>query len=120
MTFNDYVNSTAEPIKSWNNDSFIIVAHSIGACVGLKVAEQFKNELKGFVAISSVIPISGNSFVSSLPFPQKFILPIILNLIGTRPPRKSIENELCNDLNHQQKQKIITEFTPESKALFTA
>ena len=53
LTFDDYVNSTIEQIKNWKADNFIIVAHSIGACVGLKVAEQFKNELKGFERICS-------------------------------------------------------------------
>lgn len=119
LTFDDYVNSTIEQIKNWNADNFIIVAHSIGACVRLEVAEQFKNELKGFVAIGSVIPTNGKSFVSSLPFPQKMIMPIILKLFGTKPPKKSIENELCNDLTDEQTTKITTEFTPEAKRLYT-
>jgi len=50
LTFDDYVSSTIKPIAGWKNDSFIIVAHSIGACVGLKVADHFKKEIKGFVA----------------------------------------------------------------------
>lgn len=119
LTFDDYINSTIEQIKKWNTNNFIIVAHSIGACVGLKVAEQFKNELKGFVAIGSVIPTNGNSFVSSLTFPQKMIMPIILKLFGTKPPKKSIENKLCNDLTDEQTTKITTEFTPEAKRLYT-
>lgn len=119
LTFDDYVNSTIEQIKKWDTKNFIIVAHSIGACVGLKVAEQFKNELKGFVAIGSVIPTSGSSFISSLAFPQKMIMPIILKLFGTKPPKKSIEYELCNDLTDEQTTKITTEFTPEAKRLYT-
>lgn len=119
LTFDDYVNSTIEQIKKWDTKNFIIVAHSIGACVGLKVAEQFKNELKGFVAIGSVIPTNGSSFISSLAFPQKMIMPIILKLFGTKPPKKSIEYELCNDLTDEQTTKITTEFTPEAKRLYT-
>ncbi|MBA3901893.1 MAG: alpha/beta hydrolase, partial [Bacteroidetes bacterium] len=38
---------------------------------------------------------------------------------GTKPPQKSIENELCNDLTSEQTQKIVNEFTPEAKALYT-
>ncbi|OGS70057.1 MAG: hypothetical protein A3F91_12785 [Flavobacteria bacterium RIFCSPLOWO2_12_FULL_35_11] len=118
LTFDDYVSAATNQIKNWKKDHFIIVAHSIGACVGLKVANHFKNELKGFVALGSVIPINGNSFVSSLPFPQKLIMPIILRLFGTKPPQKSIERELCNDLTAEQTLKIVNEFTPESKALY--
>src|SRR5690606_16087378 len=119
LTFDDYINSTSDQIRSWNKSSFIIVAHSIGACVGLSVLNRFSHELKGFVALGAVIPKNGNSFVSSLPFPQRLVLPIILKLIGTKPPRKSIENELCNDLTGEQSLKIVHEFTPEIRALYT-
>lgn len=117
--FDDYVNSATTQIKNWKKGQFIIVAHSIGAFVGLKIAENFKNELVGFVAIGSIIPESGNSFISSLPFPQKLILPVILRLFGTKPPRKSIESQLCNDLTAEQTLKIVNEFSPESKALYS-
>lgn len=119
LTFDDYVNATIDQIGNWNKDSFIIVAHSIGALLGLKMVNHFEKELKGFVAISSVIPVNGNSFVSSLPFPQKLIMPLIIKLFGTKPPQKSIESELCNDLTAEQTLKIVNEFTQESKALYT-
>src|SRR5690606_4832470 len=119
VSFDDYVYSTINQIKTWDKDHFILVTHSIGACVGLKVAGHFKKELKGFVAVGSVIPKYGNSFISSLPFPQKLLMPVILKLFGTKPPRKSIESELCNDLTAEQTLKIVNDFTPESKALYT-
>jgi pimeloyl-ACP methyl ester carboxylesterase len=119
LTFTDYVHTTAEQVKNWNCRNLIMVAHSIGACAGLKAAQLFTNELKGFVAISSVIPKNGNSFASTLPFPQKLILPAVLHLFGTRPPQKIIENELCNDLTDEQTRLIVNAFTPESKALYT-
>jgi pimeloyl-ACP methyl ester carboxylesterase len=118
LSFTDYINTTANQIKSWNQDNFIIVAHSIGALVGLKMANQFEDRLKGFIAISSVIPKNGNSFVSSLPFPNKLIMPLVLKFFGTKPPVKNIENGLCNDLTAEQTRNIVTAFTPESKALY--
>lgn len=119
VTFDDYIDAAANQIKNWKKDRFIIVAHSIGACVGLKVANHFRNELQGFVAVGSVIPKNGNSFVTSLPFPQKLIMPVILSLFGTKPPRKSIESQLCNDLTTEQTLKIVNGFIPEAKALYT-
>jgi pimeloyl-ACP methyl ester carboxylesterase len=120
LTFDDYVSSVVEKVKNWKSDQFIIVAHSIGACVGLKAAELFTDELKGFIAISSVIPKNGQSFVSALPFPQKILMPLILKVFGTKPPQKVIESELCNDLNPSQTEIITREFTPESRALYTS
>lgn len=119
LLFNDYIKATVKQIKNWKHEQFIVVAHSIGAIVGLTVADQFKNQLKGFVAIGSVIPKSGDSFTSTLPFPQKLIMPILLNFFGTKPPSKTLEAELCNDLTPEQTHKIVNEFTPESKALYT-
>jgi pimeloyl-ACP methyl ester carboxylesterase len=119
LSFDDYVNTTIGQIEKWNTDNFIIVAHSIGACVGLKVAARFNSELKGFVAVSSVVPRNGHSFASSLPFPQNVLLPVMLRLFGTKPPDKAIGKELCNDLSAGQAQKIISEFTPESSLLYT-
>lgn len=120
LSFDDYVSAANSQIENWKEDHFIIVAHSIGAFVGLKVANHFKKELVGFVAVGSVVPTSGNSFISSLPFPQSLIMPIVLKFLGTKPPQKSIENELCNDLSAEQTSKIVKEFTPESKALYTS
>ena len=119
LTFDGYVNRAVTAIADWENHHFILVAHSIGALVGLKVAERFEERLKGFVAIGSVIPKNGQSFASSMPFPQRLILPILLWLFGTKPPKKSIESELCHDLPLDTTANIVNNFTPESKALYT-
>lgn len=119
LTFTSYVNKAVTEIKNWQKNNFIIVAHSIGACVGLKIAEEFKNELRGFVAISSVIPENGQSFVSSFPFPQNLLLPVLMTLFGTKPPDQAIEKELCNDITPDKTSKIVKDFTPEGKALYT-
>src|SRR5690606_1953326 len=102
LTFDDDVDAATQQIKNWKINQFIIVGHSIGACVGLAITKHFTNELKGFVAVGSVIPQKGASFVSALPFPQKLIMPVLLKLFGTKPPQKAIERELCNDLSPEQ------------------
>lgn len=119
LSFDNYIDTVSSEIKNWGLGAFVFVAHSIGACVGLKVAELFKNELKGFVAIGSVIPKNGQSFVSTLPFPQSFLLPILMSLFGTKPPDNSIVADLCNDLNPDLTSKVVHEFTSEAKSLYT-
>ena len=119
LRFGDYTNSVIEQISDLNVAKFVIVTHSIGGCVGLKVAEHFSNKTAGFAAIGSAIPQYGNSFISCLPFPKKIILPVIMKLAGTRPPAKAIETGLCNDLNSSQKKMVIQNFTAESRFLYT-
>ncbi len=119
LSFEDYTDRVSTDLKNWDIDQFIIVAHSIGACVGLKVAENFKRRLKGFIAIGSVIPVSGQSFVCTLPFPQRLLMPIILSVFGTKPPHKSIEAELGNDLPPEKISEVVNRFTAESRKLYT-
>ncbi len=119
LLFEDYLNSAIEQIDKWEVNQFTIVAHSIGGCIGLKLNEHYKEKVNGFIAISAIIPKKGKSFTSSFPISQKLILPLILKLFGTKPPEKSIRDELCNDLKPTQSKEIIRRFSPESVKLYT-
>ena len=119
LTFDDYKKSAVEQIEKWEIDNFVIVTHSIGGCIGLSLTDYFTKKIVGFVAISSAVPTNGNSFISCLPFPQSFLMPLILNLLGTKPPQKVIEQSLCNDLTVEQTSEIVKRFTPEAKLLYT-
>ncbi|MCH8536059.1 MAG: alpha/beta hydrolase [Flavobacteriaceae bacterium] len=119
LTFDDYKKSATEQIEKWGIDNFVIVTHSIGGCVGLSLTDYFAEKVVGFVGISSAIPTNGKSFISCLPFPQSLIMPLILNLFGTKPPQKAIEQTLCNDLTSEQTSEIVKRFTPEAKLLYT-
>lgn len=119
LSFEDYLNSVFEQIDKWEINRFTIVAHSIGGCIGLKLNEHYKEKVNGFIGISAIIPKKGKSFTNSFPIPQKLILPLILKLFGTKPPEKSISEELCNDLELTQSEEIISRFSPESVKLYT-
>jgi len=119
LLFADYLDSLARQIEHHDFDEFVIVAHSIGGCLGLKLANRFADRMLGFIAIGSALPKRGRSFISCLPFPQNVLMPIILKLFGTKPPASSIELELCNDLSKQLTAEVVTRFTPESNSLFT-
>lgn len=119
LTFDDYKKSAVEQIEKWGIDNFVIVTHSIDGCVGLSLTDYFAEKVVGFVAISSAVPTNGNSFISCLPFPQSLLMPLILNLFGTKPPQKVIEQTLCNDLTSEQTSEIVKRFTPEAKLLYT-
>jgi pimeloyl-ACP methyl ester carboxylesterase len=119
LDFDDYVRKIISGIYHFKKEKMIIVAHSIGGVVGLKVADHFRSRIVGFVAIGAAIPESGKSFISCLPFPQKIIMPLILKVAGTKPPESEIVKTLCNDLNADQTRKITENFTPEPVSLYT-
>ncbi|MGF1587010.1 MAG: alpha/beta fold hydrolase [Bacteroidales bacterium] len=118
LNFGDYINAIIKQIDRWEVEKFILVTHSIGGCLGLKVAQFFKSRIIGFVAIASAIPKKGDSFISCLPYPRRVILPLIIKVAGTRPPKKAIEKGLCSDLTREQAEKVYARFIPESKELF--
>jgi pimeloyl-ACP methyl ester carboxylesterase len=119
LTFADYQQSAIEQIQKWGEKSFVIVTHSIGGCIGLSLTDFFAEKVVGFVGISSAVPKNGDSFISCLPFPQRLLMPLLLRLLGTKPPQKSIEQEYCNDLTQEQCSEIVRRFTPEAKELYT-
>jgi len=119
LKFEDYVEKAISDTQNFEKEKLIVVTHSIGGLVGLRIAESFKDKIIGFVGIGSAIPKNGNSFISCLPFPQKLIVPLIMKMAGTKPPKKVIENGLCNDLNPSQTEKVVENFTAESKKFYT-
>ena len=119
LEFDEYIKPAIDQIQKWNKDKLVFVTHSIGGCVGLKLSDYFKERTIGFIGIGSAIPESGKSFVSCLPFPKNLLTPILLSLFGTKPPNKSIEKQLCNDLSPSQTSEVVNRFTPEAKSLYT-
>ncbi len=114
----DYASLLIKRIEKWNHRRFIIVAHSVGACVGMKVAQHFGSRVQGFVAISATIPINGGSFVSCFSFPKNILNGLLIRFMGTRPPNSLIVRRLCHGLSLEKTKKILSSYTAESKALF--
>ncbi len=118
LSFEDYVTKAISNTENFKKQKVIIVTHSIGGLIGLRIAEHLKDKIIGFVGIGSAIPTNGKSFVSCLPFPQKLIIPLVMKLAGTKPPKSAIEKGLCNDLKPSQTEKVIEKFTAESRSLY--
>lgn len=119
LTLAEYVTAITAATETLQADKIVLVAHSLGGVLGLAATEALQDRLAGFIAVCASIPASGKSFVSALPFPQKFLMPIILRTAGTQPPESVIRSGLCNDLSAEQTQKIINTFSAESAAVFT-
>ncbi len=119
LTWQDYQAEVAREIRGWKSGPFVLVAHSIAACLSIPLLEIFASDVAGFVAIGACIPKRGQSFCDTLPFPQSHLLPLILNVFGTRPSNQMIKAQLCHDLNQKQTKSVIERFTPEARNLYT-
>ncbi len=118
LGMDEYVASAVEQAKSLEVDNIIIVAHSLGGVIGLRVAQELKGSVTGFVAVSAAIPKDGGSFVSALLSPQKFIMPLIIRLAGTKPADGVIRKGYCNDLSQELANKVIETFQPEAPRVY--
>lgn len=114
-----YVSEVLDSIGQSEDKRVVIVAHSIGGVVGIEVAKRLDNRVAGIVAISAVIPKPSVSFASSLPFPQKIIMPLIMKFAGTKPPDTSIRNSLGKGLANEIKDRIVADYHPEARGLYT-
>ncbi|MDQ0061720.1 alpha/beta fold hydrolase [Paenibacillus harenae] len=119
LRFTDYVAHLRNQVDEQSYDRIVIVAHSLGGSLGLRLAAELSGKVAGFVAIGACIPKNGSSFVSALPFPKRLLLSAIMRILGTKPPESALRSGLCNDLSPEVADEIVRTFTPESVRVFT-
>lgn len=119
LSFDDYVQSAVTQVANLKVDNIVIVAHSLSGAVALKVASLLGDRLAGFIAVGAAIPKNGGSYLSSLPFPQKYIVGMIMKHAGTMPPASAIRKGLCNDVSSEHADKVVQSFAAESRAVYT-
>lgn len=118
FTLEDYADYVMQQVDAWKVDDIVIVAHSIGGTLALKVAERLGERLGGFIAVGAVIPKDGGSYVSALPFPNRIIISAIMRLAGTKPPESAIRKTLCSGLSKEQADEVVTSSVTESTHLY--
>lgn len=118
LTLDDYCNYLLEQIRKWDKQKIILVAHSIGGVTALKLVNHLGNRIVGFAGISAAIPANGGSFISTLPFPKRVLMSVMLRIAGTKPPKTAIVKSLCNSLTSNESEKVVHKFVPESRLLY--
>lgn len=79
----------------------VLVAHSISAQVAFVAASEFPDRVRAIVLVGGIVPESGKSFLSTLPFPASLLLGLVIRLSrqGVALPRSAVAKEYCNDLD---------------------
>lgn len=115
----EYVDHVCRQVEEFSMRKVVIVSHSVGGVVGLEAASRLRERVAGFVGVCAAIPRPGESFLSCYPFHQRLIREVIVRLAGTKPPDSAIRDSLCTGLSEEHTSRIIAQFTPESRRLFT-
>ena len=100
--------------------AFTVVAHSSGGVIATDLVRLAPGRVTGVLGIAAVIPAAGGSFTSSLPFPHRVVLPLVLRLAGTRPPASAVRKGLASDLDESIVQRLIADIEPEPRSYFTS
>jgi pimeloyl-ACP methyl ester carboxylesterase len=117
-TLDDYVNLVYKQTETLQANKVVVVSHSIGGVVGVELIKKLGDHAAMLFGICASIPKPGSNFVSTLPFPQKLVMPIVIKLVGTKPPESAIRSGLGSNLSTTQADKIVTNFQPESMHLY--
>lgn len=120
MPMEEYIEAVMSQVETLQADKYIVVGHSLGGVIALEVASRLGEQVVGFVGIAASIPKPGKSFLATLPFPNKYIMSLILRLAGTKPPESAIRQSLCSGLDEKQTDKIVKTFAPESLSIYTS
>jgi pimeloyl-ACP methyl ester carboxylesterase len=112
----DHVDTALAAASDWGR--FTVVAHSIGGVVASQLVARAPARISGLVAVAACIPAPGQSFLQSLPFPQRHVLSLVMRVAGTRPPAKEIREGLCRGVDPATADRIVDEFRPESPRLY--
>ncbi|GAA1533001.1 hypothetical protein GCM10009788_40020 [Nocardioides humi] len=97
---------------------FTVVAHSVGGVVAQAMLAAAPDRVAGVLGVAAVWPRPGRSFAGALPVPQRWVLPLILRIAGTRPPEKQLRAGLGVGLPAETVDRLVADFTPEARRLF--
>ncbi|KAB1065109.1 alpha/beta fold hydrolase [Salibacter halophilus] len=119
ITLEDYCQSVGEAILQHSSHrKVVLVCHSISAIVGLQLIDNIGEKINGIIGIGASVPCPGNNFFSTLPIPQRILMPWITRLAGTKPPENVIRKSLCEGLVEASADTIINGYAAESYQLF--
>lgn len=112
----DHASAALDAASGW--DRFHVVAHSVGGVVASALLHAAPQRVAGLVAVTACVAAPGESFARALPFPQRHVLALMVRLLGTRPPEKVLRAGLCTGLDAEVADRVVADFSPESKRLY--
>ncbi len=81
--------------------SVVLVAHSFAGVLVPGVARRLGDRLRGVVHVAAAVPVTGTSWLASLPLPQRAVLRVLYAArpAGLRSPAGQLRRSLCHDLD---------------------
>jgi pimeloyl-ACP methyl ester carboxylesterase len=99
---------------------FILVLHSLAGVLAGPLATRLGARLKKVVLLSAIVPSPGQTFAQALGFPARWVLPLLFRLHakGLKPSPQMIRSELCQDLQPEDAEKVVSQYEAEFPGLY--
>lgn len=101
-------------------ESIVLVVHSLAGVLVPALAARLGSRLRNAIFMAAVVPPSGGAFVDALSLPNRLILRALfrLNRGGLKPSAAMIRRELCNDLDEQDAELVVSRYEAELPGLY--
>ncbi|WP_348787667.1 alpha/beta hydrolase [Leifsonia sp. NPDC080035] len=109
----------AAAMRSAPEGPLVIVAHSVGGVIAAELLATAPTRVAGLLGVSAVVPRPGRSFIGALPAPRRWLVSAAIRVAGTRPPDAAIRAGIAAGLPEATVERLVGDFTPESRSLYT-
>lgn len=113
----DVAQGVADQVAEW--PTCHLVAHSLGGAVAAAMLGRPSHRVSAVTAVCAVVPRPGSSFTGSLALPQRLVLPLVMRLLGTKPPDSAIRSAMGAGLPAATADRLVADFDAESRRLYT-
>lgn len=118
LSLEDYVQSVVERIGGPSGERLVLVGHSVGGEIALRVAGRLPGRVAGIAFVSAIVPPPGKSMLSLQPWFRRQFMRLIFRFGPVMPPEKVIRASGCADLDEAACRKLVSKYVPESPHLF--
>lgn len=114
-TLESYARAALAAAGDWRR--FHLVAHSLGGAVATAVVAAEPARVSRVTAVAAVVPSAGTSFTGALPLPGRLLMPVVLRVLGTRPPDSTLR-AMCGGLSEEDTALVVGGFSPEGRRVY--
>lgn len=118
LKLEDYVQSVIDDAAKFQVEKFVLVGHSIGGEIALRVATRMPERVAGIVFVSAVIPQPGKAMISIRPWLEGFLMRLTAKFGALKPPPKVVRARAANGLDEETILRVLKNYSPESPRIF--
>lgn len=118
LKLEDYVQSVVDDVAKFPVEKFVLVGHSIGGEIALRIAARMPERIAGIVFVSAVIPQPGKAMISIRPWLERLFMRLTARFGPLKPPPNIVRARAANGLDEETIALVLKKYSPESPRIF--